>query len=327
MVRFSQLLKTKSSHFAKELLQIQYLSFDTNVGQVKLVAKGRMRDPSKVQDILERTKDSSVGFAADGSFSMVVDTKLGTSCVNKVVARLSTLGTLCNFAKILKERGFECEDISFSKVCFKYAQDEAVTLIFVGTEKEPHIKLEFSQGSPARRVAPLLEQILNDPEAGFERFTIALDYFLPVLRAFQALERKHALDYPIAPTIHPRLVDMYRLAYPNPKNPREPFVSFDIAFKRNKDELEWRVSEAPTPPSREERDKIVPGFNDVLLQLMNRVGTGWTGMTTMLVASKGGVEDAILELDRCVWEALQATPQDQAGSADAVVKHEIITID
>jgi mediator of RNA polymerase II transcription subunit 14 len=330
MVRFSQLLKAKSGRFANELLQLQYLGFDTDVGQVKLVAKGRMRNPSKVQDILQRTKDSDVTFSVDGSFSMVVATKLGTSPVNQVIARLNTLSTLCNFAKILKERGFECKDISFSKVCFKYAQDQEVTLVFAGTEKGPRIKLEIGRDNPHRRVTLLLEEILNDPELGFERFTMALEYFLPVLRAFQTLESSHASDFPYAPIVHPRQVDFYRLTYPNPNNQLDAFVNFDLTFKRNKDDLEWRVSEVSSPAAREERNKVFPGFNDALLQFMKRVGTGWTGMTTLLVANKGGIEDAILELDRCVWGAMQQAKEQaptSMGTARGSAGHEVITID
>jgi mediator of RNA polymerase II transcription subunit 14 len=330
MVRFSQLLKSKSDRFANELLQLQYLSFDTDAGQVRLVAKGRMRNPAKVQDILQRTKDNDVAFSVDGSFSMVIETGAGSSFVSKVVARLTTLSTLCNFARILKERGFECRDISFNKVCFKYAEGQEVTLVFGGTEKEPRIKLEIKPENPHRKVAPLLEEILNDPELGFERFTMALGYFLPVLRAFQTLDSKHALDIPDAPNVHPRQVDFYRLAYPNPTNPKDPYVTFDLNFKRNKDDLEWRVSEVSSPAAREEREKVFPGFNMRLLQFMKRVGTGWTGMSSLLVADKGGIEDAILELDRCVWSAMQELRQQNPtnnGTAQGSAGHEVITID
>jgi mediator of RNA polymerase II transcription subunit 14 len=289
-----------------------------------------MHNPSKVQDILQHAKDPEVAFSVDGSFSMVVATKLGTSCVNKVVARLNTLSTMCDFAKVLKERGFECKNISFSKVCFKYAQDQEVTLVFGGTEKEPRIKLEIAPDNPHRRVAPLLEEILNEPELGFERFTMALEYFLPVLRSFQTLEKKHIIDFLAAPTIHPRQVDFYRLTYPNPNNQHEPCITFDLSFKRNKDDLEWRVSEVSGAATREEREKAFPGLNASLLEFMKRVGTGWTGMNTMLVAGKGGIEDAILELDRCIWEAMRKPKQPQAqnsGAPKGATGPEVITID
>lgn len=217
MIRFSQLLgKGKADRFATELLQLSYLSFDTNVGQVKLVAKGRMQDPAKIQDILRHTKDPSVGFSVDGSFSVILRTKLGKSCVDQVVARLSTLSTLCNFANVLKQRGLECRDISFTRVCFKYADDLEAILNFTGPEDRPYIRLELSPNNPHKRVIPLLEETLNDPDRGFESFTLALEYFLPILRAFQSLEDRHCLDFPNGPVIHPRTVDFYRITYPNP---------------------------------------------------------------------------------------------------------------
>lgn len=51
-------------------------------------------------------------------------------------------------------------------------------------------------------------------------------------------------------------------------------------------------------------------------------------MRTLLVADKGGIEDAILELDRVVWDALRVgREQANNATADVAVKHEIITID
>ncbi|KIW02874.1 uncharacterized protein PV09_05925 [Verruconis gallopava] len=305
MIRFSQLLRSTRQGFANDLLQLQYLSFDTDLGQVRLVAKGRMRDPAKVQDVLQKTKDSNVAFSPDGSFSMLLSAKVGVSVVPTIVARLNTLNTLCHFAKILRRSGFECKTISFSKVCFRFAQDQEITLVFAGTEEDPRIKLEIARDNPHRRVAPLLEEIVNDPEMGFERFVLALDYFHPVLRAFQRLEQKHALDYPAAPIIHPRQVDFYRLLYPNPNNPKEPYVIFDLSFKRNKDDLEWRIAEFSNQNAKLEREKVFPNIEAKLSEFMKRVGTGWTGMRSMIIAPhKGGIEEAILELDRCVWDAM-----------------------
>jgi hypothetical protein len=53
-------------------------------------------------------------------------------------------------------------------------------------------------------------------------------------------------------------------------------------------------------------------------------------MTTLLVANKGGIEDAILELDRCVWGAMQQAKEQaptSMGTARGSAGHEVITID
>jgi hypothetical protein len=335
MVRFSQLLKGRNSRFAQDFLQLQYLSFDTDLGQVRLLAKGKMRDPAKVQDILQHTKDPNISFSLDGSFSMLVDTKIGQSATTKTVARLNTLGTLCNLAKTLRSHSFACKEISFSKVCFTYAQDQQVTLHF---QPSGRIKLHLPPQDPVRRISSLLEEIVNDPDVGFERFTAALSYFLPVLRAFTTLDSRHSTHYPYTPTILPRQVDFYRLVYPNPQaGPSKPLAAFDLHFKRNKDALEWRVSDVVPPAQREEREGIAPGVSEKLVVFMKRVGSGWTGMRSLLVADRDGVEEALLELDRVVWDALEAfrskgpgeIGEEAAGTLDgaAKIKREVITID
>jgi mediator of RNA polymerase II transcription subunit 14 len=327
MMPLSQLLKGRNSRFANDVLQLQYLGFDSDVGQVKLAAIGRMREPAKVRDILQ-AKDSNVSFSQEGNFAIIVDTKIGKSPTPRIIAHLSTLGTLCNLARTLRSHNFACKDISFSKVCFTYATDQEVTLNFRSSGR---IQLQIPPQDPARRVAPLLEEIVNDPDVGFERFTTALSYFLPVLRAFTTLDTRHATHFPFAPTVLPRQVDFYRLVYPNPMlGPSKPLAAFDMHFKRNKDALEWRVSDVLPPAQREEREGIVPGVGQALGQFMRRVGTGWTGMRTLLVADKDGVEEAILELDSIVWAALDAARRQEPGQTQnggATNNREIITID
>jgi hypothetical protein len=274
---------------------------------------------------LQQTKDPDIAFQLDGAFSVVVEEKIGTSPTSKVINRLETLGKLCNLAKTLREHKFECKEISFSKVCFTYSKDQELTLLFAEKEKRPHIFVQVPSEAPMRRVQDFLEVIINDEEVGFERFTTALEYFQPVLRAFDTLNKKHAVHAPYSPQILPRQVDYYRLTYPNPDQHNKPYAAFDLNFKRNKDEMEWRISDLVSNQAREEREQLVPGCNAKLAGLMRRVGTGWTGMRTLLVADRGGVEDAVLELDRVVWGALVEGRQEVEDNAR--VKREIITID
>lgn len=289
------------------------------------MAKGKMRNPQSVRDILQQTKDPDIAFRLDGAFSLVVEDKIGTSPTGRVIGRLETLGKLCNLAKTLREHKFDCKEISFSRVCFTFAKDQEVTLVFGEKEKRPHIFVQIPDEAPMKRVREFLEVIINDEEVGFERFTTALEYFLPVLRAFDVLNKKHAAHMPYAPQVYPRQVDYYRLVYHNPDQLNKPYAAFDLHFKRNKDEMEWRISDLVSNQAREEREMLVPGFGVKLAAFMRRVGTGWTGMRTLLVADRVGVEEAILELDRVVWAALvggRAEAENAKG-----VKREVITID
>ena len=310
---------------------------------VKLKAQGRMRDPKAVQDILERTKDESISFTLDGGFTLAVTSKLGTSPAEQVITRLETLGTLCELAKTLRQHSFACKEISFAKVCFTYAPGQDITLHFSPASPSPssssgsgesRITLEVPPSSPIRRVRKLMEEILNDPSAGFSRFTMALEFFLPVLRGFDSLESRHRLDAPLSPIILPRQVDYYRLTYPNPEpgGGGKPFAAFDLHFKRNKDELEWRVSDVLPNAVKEERESIFPGFKESLGAFMRKVGTGWTGMRTLLVANQNGIEEAILELDKVVWDAMVEGRKRRAEMGEGVgegegMKQEVITID
>ena len=310
---------------------MQYLSFDTDVGTVKLMAKGRMRDPSNVRDILQRTSDPDMSFGRDGAFSIVVESSVGETPTTRVLDHLTTLGTLVDLATTLRKRGFECKELSFSRVAFAFAKDEEDIILHFppssSSSKDANnsrrITLTVPPRSPVRRVKPLMEDIVNDASVGFERFAQALTYFLPVLRAFDTIDSRHATHMPYAPQILPRQVDYFRLSYPNPHGEaRPPWVAFDAHFKRNKDTLEWRVSDVSPGPVREERERMFPGLNGRIEGFMRGVGSGWTGMRTLLVADRSGIEAAILRLDEVVWGAME---EGRASGGDG--GREVITID
>jgi mediator of RNA polymerase II transcription subunit 14 len=294
-VRFTSLLKdfTGKNQFAADLLQISYIGFDTDVGTVKLLAKGMMRKPGRLKEILQRTRDDDVTFNASGSFSLVLKTGLGRSCVDRLVAQLRTIGRLCNFADVLKQRGLECKDISLSRVVFAYAEGLEVELRFTGSDTTP-IKLAIPSDNPHRRIASLLEAIVNSGSDGFRNFTAALQFTLPLLTAFDTIENRHLSFTPNLPVMHSRNVDHFRLAYLNPP------CAFEFKLKQTRDVLEWVIQEMISTPARDERSKTYPTINEKLKEVFKSVGDGWTGKNSMIVADVKAIGEPLLRLDDVV---------------------------
>jgi mediator of RNA polymerase II transcription subunit 14 len=300
-VRFTSLLKdfTGKNQFAADLLQIAYIGFDTDVGTVKLLAKGMMRKPGRLKEILERTHDDDVAFNASGSFSLVLQTGLGKSCVDRLVAQLRTIGRLCNFADVLKQRGLECKEISLSRVVFTYSEGLKVELRFTGNDDTP-IKLVIPSDNPHRRIASLLEAIVNSGSDGFKDFTKALQFTLPLLSAFDNIESRHLSSTLNIPAMHPRNVDHFRLVYSNPP------CGFEFKLKRTRDVSEWVIQESVSPPVREERAKTYPTFNEKIKELFTSAGAGWTGKSSMIVADVLAIGEPLLKLDDIAKECFKS---------------------
>jgi mediator of RNA polymerase II transcription subunit 14 len=294
-VRFTSLLKefTGKDQFAADLLQISYLGFDTDVGTVKLLAKGMMRKPGRLKEILQRTRDDDVAFNASGSFSLVLQTGLGKSCVDRLVAQLRTIGRLCNFADVLKQRGLECKEVSLSRVVFMYATDLKAELRFTGNDDSP-IKLVIPSDNPHRRIASLLEAIVNSGPDGFRNFTTTLHFTLPLLTAFNTIDDRHLSSMGNLPILHSRNVDHFRLSYSNPP------CAFEFKLKQTKDVLEWLIQEPISSQAREERARTYPTFNDKIKELFKSVGEGWTGKNSMIVSRVESIGDPLLRLDDVV---------------------------
>ncbi|QDS71390.1 hypothetical protein FKW77_002900 [Venturia effusa] len=303
-VRFSSLLKdfTYQDQFAADLLQISYLGFDTTLGTVRLQAKGMMRHPARLREILHRTRNDDLWLTSSGSFSLHLETGLGTSCVNRLVAQLRTMGRVCNFADVLKQRGLDCKDISLSRVVFTYANDLEMELKFTGNEIAP-VKLAIKPDNPHRRIGRLLETVVNAGPDGFRNLTTALGFTLPLLRAFDAIGLRHVSSAaPDGPVIHARNPDHFRLSYSNPP------CYFEIRLKLTGDDLEWIIQEPITTAQREERAKIYPTLDASILELFKSVGDGWSGMSSMIVAGVKAVEEPLLRLDEVVSACRKMEP-------------------
>ncbi|KAE9988176.1 hypothetical protein EG328_000132 [Venturia inaequalis] len=315
-VRFSSLLKdfTFNDHFAADLLQISYIGFDTDLGAVRLQAKGMMRRPARLREILHRTRNDDLWLNSSGSFSLHLRTGLGTSCVNRLVAQLRTMGRVCNFADVLKQRGLECKDISLSRVVFTYANDLEMELLFTGIETTP-VKLAIKPDNPHRRIGRLLEAVVNDGPNGFKSFTIALGFTLPLLSAFDTIDLRHmSSSVSDMPVIHARNPDHFRLSYTNP-----PCV-FEIRMKRTKDKLEWIIQEAMTTAQREERAKTCPALNSTIMELFKSVDDGCSGMSSMIVADVKAVGIPLLQLDEAISAYTKTEPVPElVGDAPTVI--------
>ncbi|TID13997.1 MED14-domain-containing protein [Venturia nashicola] len=315
-VRFSSLLKdfTFNDQFAADLLQISYLGFDTDLGAVRLQAKGMMRRPARLREILHRTRNDDLWLDSSGSFSLHLRTGLGTSCVNRLVAQLRTMGRVCNFADVLKQRGLECKKISLSRVVFTYTSDLEMELLFTGIETTP-IKLAIKPDNPHRRIGRLLEAVVNDGPNGFKSFTIALGFTLPLLNAFDAIELRHMSSaVSDIPVIHARSPDHFRLCYTNP-----PCV-FEIRMRLTKDKLEWIIQQPTTTAQREERAMNHPTLNGTIMELFKSVGDGWSGMSSMIVTDVNAVGIPLLQLDEAISECTRTEPaSDVACDAPNVI--------
>jgi hypothetical protein len=329
-IRFSHILRDFSGtdQFAAELLQLHYLGFDASTGDVKLIAKGVMRRAKRLPSILSQTRDEDVAFDDGGSFSLVLRTPLGTSCVDRLVAQLQTIGRVTNIADVLKKRGLQCNEISLSRIVFTYAENLTAEILF-NAKDSSKITLKLAQDNPHRRILVQLQEILNNPNAGFRDFVTALGFSLPLLRAFEAVEAHHLLSTDIStrPSIHTRNVDSFRLTYPSPR------CAFDIKIRRARDDQEWQLTEyLPLSDPKNERVNTAPAFATALKAFFRQVGKGWTGMHSSIMATNDGLEIAVLALDAVVRSFVPGTggpssPGTGATTAAAKKDMEVITLD
>ncbi|KAF2429666.1 MED14-domain-containing protein [Tothia fuscella] len=303
-LRFSHLLKgyinnPEKDSFAAELLQLHYIGFDTDLGSVKLIAKGMMRKASRLPAILTNTHDEEVSFDASGSFALVLRMGLGASCVDKLVAQLRTIGRIKHFAEVLKQRGLDCREISLSKVVFKYANDLSVELTFAPPTTpeadDAQILLKLEHDNPHKFIQQQLQDLLNTPSSSghnFEIFTHALSFTLPLCRAFHTIHSHAALniDLNASPHIHPRGVDSFRLSY------MHMLCHFDIRYKRNRDEFEWIISDVTPEQHKAQRGQVNPSLNAKLKEWFVKLGKGWTGMNSCIAGGVMGIEEAVVGL-------------------------------
>jgi mediator of RNA polymerase II transcription subunit 14 len=317
-MRFSHLLRdfTGVDQFAAEVLQLHYLGFDANTGEVKLVAKGVMRRAERLPGILSQTRQDDIAFNDGGSFALVLRTGLGTSCVDSLVAQLQTIGRVTNIADVLKTKGLVCNEISLSRIVFTYAENLTVEILF-NAKDSSKITIKLANDNPHRRILVPLQDILNNRYAGFKDFVAALTFSLPLLRAFDAIEATNALSTSLTtrPSIHIRNADSFRLSYHSPQ------CVFEIRTKCTRDDQEWQIVD----PHAQERAKNATPFSEGLKALFRQVGKGWTGMHSSIVADNDGVAAAVVALDAVVKSF--APGKDGPVAAAPKKDTEVITLD
>jgi hypothetical protein len=316
-IRFSHLLRdiTGADQFAAEVLQLHYLGFNTNTGEVKLVAKGVMRRAERLAEILSQTRDDDVAFNDSGSFALVLRTGLGTSCIDRLVAQLQTIGRVTHFADVLKTKGLVCNEISLSRIVFTYAENLTVEILF-NAKDSSKITIKLGDDNPHRRILVPLQDILNNRYAGFKDFVAALNFSLPLLRAFDAIEEANArsTDLTTRPSVHIRSADSFRLSYHSPQ------CVFEIRTKCTRDDQEWQILDNHA----QERAKTATPFAEGLKALFRQVGKGWTGMHSSIIANNDGVAAAVLALDAVVKSF---APGKDGPATAPKIDREVITLD
>lgn len=313
-VRLSSLLKdfAYNDQFAADMLQISYLGFDKDLGEVKLLAKGVMRKPARLREILQRTRNDDLWLSSTGIFSLQLRTGLGTSCINRLIAQLRTMGRVCKVADVLKECGLKCKDISLSRVVFIYANDLEMELKFTGNETTP-VQLAIKPENPHRRIGRLLETVVNAGSEGFRNLTTALRVTLSLVSTFDTISLRHLSSIPDMPVYHARNSDHFRVSYPNPP------CAFEIRLKLTKNKLEWIIQEPITSTQREGRAKTWPTLNDNIMEIFKSVGNGWSGMNSMIVTDVEAVGEVLLRLDEVVRGCMKMEPASLTAADDSNV--------
>lgn len=315
-IRFSSLIKAggtvrPSKQWAVEMLRLTHHGFERSQGKAVHLVKGVLTQPKNLTEVMMTAHDDDVAFHKSGCFSILLRTSFGTSCLSQLVARLRAIERTRSFAEILRDQKLKCEKISLARIVFSYAEELTADIGFA--EGAP-MSVTFAPENPHRRVRAMLRQILNNRADGFEKFTKALEFSLPLLQTFDHLERNDPSPAVSSPVVHPRSVDWYRMTYRNPP------CSFEIRLRLRKEQLEWHIERNKKPSPPQER------FEEVLKDFFQDQGRGWIGIVSTIVAEIDGVQVAITKLDELV-RRFAIVEEAAASTAVKVEEPEVVVLD
>ena len=301
----------------------------------ELAAQKELAAHRELASLLTRTNDHEVVFHKSGAFSLLLRSAFGESLLNELKKRIYSVERLCTVVEHLRKWGFGCERLSLASVTFTYPSSATdrnapplrARVDFTETE---NMDLTIDNANPHRRLLAWLRRMLTSwiPPPSFEKLTLALAFTLPILNAFNAIERNWGDDdgrdedgnlYPRPPFVHPREPYYYRIRYERPR------IWFDIKLKDRRSDFWWYVyEEVPldetrsehgaalkeglrslfTTPRPTEGDDVadVEGQNLEKTNLTEKAwrNRSWGGLDRGLACSLVGVGEALMKLDEVV---------------------------
>ncbi|KAF2835909.1 MED14-domain-containing protein [Patellaria atrata CBS 101060] len=289
-IKFSSLMKGTAKPWASEYLRLSHLGFEPQQGKVVHIVRGMMINPKIYSQLVSNARDENVSFKKNGAFSVTMKAPLGVPFIDQLKDRLKGIERLRTFAEVMKREKLRCDKINLGRIIFRYADNLTADINFAEASQ---IKVDLSPDNPHRRIAIMLDKVLNDPTHGFEYFIRILSVTLPVVRACDAAEQNSQSSSTQCIT-HPRNVQWFRIKYRNPQ------CFFDLQLRNRRDALEWHLDdpEARTgvKPASARPDDLAAALKD----LFRGHGEKWWGLRTGLYAGVDGIYDAILRVDDVV---------------------------
>jgi mediator of RNA polymerase II transcription subunit 14 len=281
-------------------------------------------------DLVKQRVDKDIAFhPTSGAFAFRLQSKVGESSIPELMERLNHVEQLVQFIAVAKkhEKTLHCENISLGRVNLSYGghtsqsshsnstQTDAIqpsyraSIDFAGKDNE--MKLTLHSGNPHIRVLDHLIKILNS-SVGLDGFATYVPLTLPLLRAFDALEKGWGLQYEHGHAlVFSRAIDWYTIRYT--LNPQRSFEATELipqlnTVTRNVD-FEVKLQHRGRQPwwwvrRNHERNTASAGGDEIdtaLVKVWNDNPEGennWRGMQNAAIARDSGVELLIEMVDR-----------------------------
>ncbi|KAI9832820.1 MAG: mediator complex subunit [Phylliscum demangeonii] len=315
LIRFSSLtarsaLDRNARSWAKELLKVRCVRVSPESGQVIMMTEARLLQPIPHLDLVrDRVDDDIVFHPPSGSFAFQVATTVGDPFIPQLHERLTRIGRLISFLKVVSRFNLACETISLGRIVFIYAPERGykADLRFAGGMP---VDLKLPQGNPHLRIRDFLVKLLNDGDdrGSLEHVMLMLAVTLPLMQAFDDIERTQA-EAGTAVTqmfVLPRSAGWYQVRYTRPAS------IVDIQLRQRRREVKWFLRESAgrggggagagggssSNGHSTSRNHRPAALADALKALFNGRGQGWVGLRTGIAADIDGVPDLVRRLDR-----------------------------
>ena len=283
-----------------ETLRLTSYGVEPHSGSAFYILQGSMENSDDVENILRLNSDDSIVFESSGQFTLHLCYPVGLPVVGHILERLQSLATFYNIIDSLARRKFVCSNLTLAQVTFKYDTDvEAV----INLEANTTLSIQIPPDNPHRRMGAYLSTLLERGKVDFEWFLSTLITTLPILRAFDKIQKRcnnaTSCQQNPQPVVYPRSVEWYRLTYASPA------CTFDIRLKLARSEMMWHVEEKAGKQQLKSRPLALAS---ALTSLYQQRGNGWFGLTSSIASTTQGIEEMLTRLDAAVKSSVDGRP-------------------
>lgn len=321
-IRFSALMKPQHDEvwkpWATEMIRLTHhgvLSNSNAAGDDPGSIRHDLRltlEPGKMgslQKHLTQSQDRNLAMSSSGGLALRFVTLFGQPFAEQIQQRLQAVERLDRYVATLEERHYKCTRVSLSRLEFTYNESPQLgaQLNFSKDGGLPvRLKLQPPDSNPHQRIRVILEQGLNGKaDTGFESFTSALKFTLPVMQNLDQQERVNPAKQTLV--IHPRTSTCFSLKYRSPL----PDCEFQLRAKKKVEGettlMRWHIEQAHNSANKAEEGHESAnnaGLPEPLVKLLQKLwqskGEHWEGIGNGIVADAQGIGDALKQVDDVV---------------------------